>query len=61
HASSTTQAPIFTATTTATPTNLPPPPQQQSTTESELAEHVTALEKKLSNLEQNNKNLDNTT
>ncbi|GJV83074.1 hypothetical protein Tco_1522972, partial [Tanacetum coccineum] len=31
------------------------------TTESVLAEHVTALEKKLSDLEQNNKNLDNTT
>ncbi|GKB00159.1 hypothetical protein Tco_0828152 [Tanacetum coccineum] len=31
------------------------------TTESELDEHVTALEKKLSDLEQTNKNLDNTT
>ncbi|GKB99927.1 hypothetical protein Tco_0986064, partial [Tanacetum coccineum] len=60
-ASSTTQAPIFTATTTITPTTLPPPPQQQSTTESELVEHVVALEKKLSDLEYNNKNLDNTT
>ncbi|GJR97072.1 hypothetical protein Tco_0269246 [Tanacetum coccineum] len=50
-ASSTTQAPIFTATTTTTPTTLPPPPQQQSTTESELAERVAALEKKLSDLE----------
>ncbi|GKB01994.1 hypothetical protein Tco_0830038 [Tanacetum coccineum] len=60
-ASSTTQTPIFTATTTKTTTPLPPPPQQQSTTELELAEHVTALEKKLSDLEQNNKNLDNTT
>ncbi|GKA95501.1 hypothetical protein Tco_0817539 [Tanacetum coccineum] len=60
-ASSTTQAPIFTATTTTTTTTLPPPPQQQSTTESELAERVTALEKKFSDLEQNNKNLDNTT
>ncbi|GJV83088.1 hypothetical protein Tco_1522986 [Tanacetum coccineum] len=60
-ASSTTQAPIFIATTTTTPTTLPPPPQQQSTTESELAERVAALEKKLSDLEQNNKNLDNTT
>ncbi|GKC18420.1 hypothetical protein Tco_1020570 [Tanacetum coccineum] len=58
-ASSTTQTPIFTATTTTTP--LPPPPQQQSTTESELAERVVALEKKLSDLEQTNKNLDNTT
>ncbi|GJV16342.1 hypothetical protein Tco_1361665 [Tanacetum coccineum] len=44
-----------------TTTPLPPPPQQQSSTESELAEHVTALEKKLSDLEQTNKNLDNTT
>ncbi|GJT06085.1 retrovirus-related pol polyprotein from transposon TNT 1-94 [Tanacetum coccineum] len=60
-ASSTTQAPIFTATTTTTPKTLTPPPQQQSTTESELAECVTALEKKLSDLEQNNKNLDNMT
>ncbi|GKA32783.1 hypothetical protein Tco_0719150 [Tanacetum coccineum] len=60
-ASSTTQAPIFTTTTMTTTTTLPPPLQQQSTTESELAEHVTALEKKFSDLEQNNKNLDNTT
>ncbi|GKE10856.1 hypothetical protein Tco_1414407 [Tanacetum coccineum] len=60
-ASSTTQAPIFTATTTTTPTTLPPPPQQQSTTKSELAKRVTTLEKKLSDLEQNNKNLDNMT
>ncbi|GJU36316.1 hypothetical protein Tco_1184670 [Tanacetum coccineum] len=60
-ASSTTQAPIFTSTTTTTPTTLLPPPQQQSTHESELAECVTTLEKKLSDLEQNNKNLDNTT
>ncbi|GJY50995.1 retrovirus-related pol polyprotein from transposon TNT 1-94 [Tanacetum coccineum] len=60
-ASSTTQAPIFTATKMTTTTTLPPPPQQQSITESELAERVTALEKKFSDLEQNNKNLDNTT
>ncbi|GKC97103.1 hypothetical protein Tco_1162545 [Tanacetum coccineum] len=60
-ASSTTQTPICTTTTTKTTTPLLPPPQQQSTTESELAEHVTALEKKLSNLQQTNKNLDNTT
>ncbi|GKA55712.1 hypothetical protein Tco_0754784 [Tanacetum coccineum] len=59
--SSATQAPIFTATTTTTPTTLPPPPQQQSTTKSELAERVAALEKKLLDLEQTNKNLDNTT
>ncbi|GKD81161.1 hypothetical protein Tco_1348000 [Tanacetum coccineum] len=59
--SSTTQAPIFTATTTTTTTTLLPPPQQQSTTESELVERVTALEKKFSDLEQKNKNLDNTT
>ncbi|GJT13314.1 hypothetical protein Tco_0860356 [Tanacetum coccineum] len=56
-ASSTTQAPIFIATTTTTPTTLPPPPQQQSITKSKLAERVTVLEKKLSDLEQNNKNL----
>ncbi|GKB91575.1 hypothetical protein Tco_0963847 [Tanacetum coccineum] len=60
-ASSTTQAPIFTATTTTTPTTLPPPPQQQSITESELAERIATLEKKLFDLELNNKNLDNTT
>ncbi|GJT11273.1 hypothetical protein Tco_0858315, partial [Tanacetum coccineum] len=45
--------------TTTTP--LLPPPQQQSITESELAECVAALEKKLSDLEHTNKNLDNTT
>ncbi|GJY35403.1 hypothetical protein Tco_0420781 [Tanacetum coccineum] len=60
-ASSTTQTPIFIATTTTTTTPLPPPPQQQITTESELAECVAALEKKLFDLEQTNKNLDNTT
>ncbi|GJT87265.1 retrovirus-related pol polyprotein from transposon TNT 1-94 [Tanacetum coccineum] len=61
-ASSTTQTPIITATTTTiTTTPLPPHPQQQSTTESELAERVTALEKKLSDLKQTNKNIDNTT
>ncbi|GJZ15167.1 hypothetical protein Tco_0550844 [Tanacetum coccineum] len=61
-ASSTTQAPIFTATTTTTTTTpLPPPLQQQSTTEAELVERVAALEKKLLDLEQTNKNLDNTT
>ncbi|GJW32399.1 hypothetical protein Tco_0052431 [Tanacetum coccineum] len=61
--SSTTQAPIFTATTMTTTTTLllPPPPPQQSITKSELAECVTALEKKFSDLEQKNKNLDNTT
>ncbi|GKC70886.1 hypothetical protein Tco_1116769, partial [Tanacetum coccineum] len=59
--SSTTQTPIFTAKTTITTTPLPPPLQQQSTTESELAERVAALEKKLSDLEQTNKNLDNIT
>ncbi|GJW32679.1 hypothetical protein Tco_0052711 [Tanacetum coccineum] len=60
-ASSTTQAPIFTATTTTTPTTLPPPPQQQNITELELVECVAGLEKKLSDLEHNNKNLDNAT
>nr|GEX43265.1 hypothetical protein [Tanacetum cinerariifolium] len=59
-ASSTTQAPIFKATTTTTTTTLPTPPQQKSTTESELAARVTSLEKKLSELEQKNKTLDNT-
>ncbi|GKB68012.1 hypothetical protein Tco_0929424, partial [Tanacetum coccineum] len=57
----TTQAPIFTATTMTTTTTLPPPPQQQSTTESQLDERVTTLENKLFDLEQKNKNLDNTT
>ncbi|GKA53698.1 retrovirus-related pol polyprotein from transposon TNT 1-94 [Tanacetum coccineum] len=51
HAPSTTQAPIFTATTTTTTTTLPPPQQKQSTTKSELAERVTALENKFSDLE----------
>ncbi|GKD06741.1 hypothetical protein Tco_1181715 [Tanacetum coccineum] len=60
-ASSTTQTPIFIATKTTTTSPLPPPQQQQSTTKLELAERVAALEKKLSYLEQNNKNLDNTT
>ncbi|GJV96049.1 retrovirus-related pol polyprotein from transposon TNT 1-94 [Tanacetum coccineum] len=60
-ASSTTQAPIFTATTTTTTTTLPPPPQQQSSTDLELAARVTTLEKKFSDLEQKNKNLNNTT
>ncbi|GJR57118.1 hypothetical protein Tco_1499280 [Tanacetum coccineum] len=60
-ASSTTQAPIFTATTTITTTTLPLPPQQQCIIESELDECVTVIEKKLSDLEQKNKNLDNTT
>ncbi|GKF77396.1 hypothetical protein Tco_0229866, partial [Tanacetum coccineum] len=59
--SSATQAPIFTATTTTTTTTLPPPPQQQSSTDSELVARVTTLEKKFSDLEQKNKNLDNTT
>ncbi|GJU19148.1 hypothetical protein Tco_1147114 [Tanacetum coccineum] len=60
-ASSTTQIPIFTTTTMTKTTPLPPPLQQQSTTESELAECVAALEKKLFDLEQNNKKLDTTT
>ncbi|GKA85413.1 retrovirus-related pol polyprotein from transposon TNT 1-94 [Tanacetum coccineum] len=60
--SSTTQAPIFRATTTNTTTTLPPShPQQQSSTDSELAALVITLEKKFSDLEQKNKNLDNTT
>nr|GEU82653.1 hypothetical protein [Tanacetum cinerariifolium] len=59
-ASSIIQAPIFTATTTTTTTTLPPPPQQQSKTDLELAARVTSLEKKLSDLEQKNKTLDNT-
>ncbi|GJT89015.1 hypothetical protein Tco_1070732 [Tanacetum coccineum] len=60
-ASSTTQTPIFTATTMTITTPLLPPLQQQSITESKLAERVAALEKKLFDLEQTNKNLDNTT
>nr|GEV17761.1 hypothetical protein [Tanacetum cinerariifolium] len=47
-ASSTTQAPVFTATTVTTITPLPPPSQQQSSIELELVERT-------------NKNLDNTT
>nr|GEU67771.1 hypothetical protein [Tanacetum cinerariifolium] len=60
-ASFTTQAPVFMATTATTTTPLPPPPQQQSSTESELAERFASLKKKLSTLEQTNKNLDSTT
>nr|GEX85450.1 hypothetical protein [Tanacetum cinerariifolium] len=48
-ASSTTQAPVFTTTTVITITLLPL--QQHSSTELELAERVTTLEKKLSALE----------
>ncbi|GJX44570.1 hypothetical protein Tco_0261246 [Tanacetum coccineum] len=58
---STTQAPIFTATTITTTTTLPPPPQQQSTTDSELVARVTALEKKFFDFEQKSNTLDNTT
>ncbi|GJU31847.1 putative reverse transcriptase domain-containing protein [Tanacetum coccineum] len=58
---STTQAPIFTATTITTTTTLPPPPQQQSTTDSELVARVTALEKKFCDFEQKSNTLDNTT
>ncbi|GJT00943.1 hypothetical protein Tco_0822112 [Tanacetum coccineum] len=58
---STTQAPIFTATTVTTTTTLPPPLQQQSTTDSKLAACVTTLEKKFSNFEQKSNTLDNTT
>nr|GFA67217.1 hypothetical protein [Tanacetum cinerariifolium] len=42
--SSTTQAPIFTATTETTTTLPPPPPQQQSTTDPALASCVSTLE-----------------
>ncbi|GKB52857.1 hypothetical protein Tco_0903610 [Tanacetum coccineum] len=61
--SSTTQAPIFTATTATTTTTLPlpPPPQQQSATDSELDARVTSLEKKFSDFEQKSNTLDNTT
>nr|GEV53112.1 hypothetical protein [Tanacetum cinerariifolium] len=59
--SSTTQAPVFIATTSKTTTTpLLPLPQERST-KSELAEGVKALEKKLSALKQTNKNLDNIT
>ncbi|GKE14708.1 hypothetical protein Tco_1422285, partial [Tanacetum coccineum] len=58
---STTQAPIFTATTATTTTTLLAHPQQQSITDSELAARVTALEKKFSNFEQKSNTVDNTT
>ncbi|GKD87956.1 hypothetical protein Tco_1359110, partial [Tanacetum coccineum] len=60
-APSTTQAPVFTATTLATTTTRPfsPPPQQQSTTDSELAACVTSLEQKFTAFKQKSKNLDN--
>nr|GEZ33167.1 hypothetical protein [Tanacetum cinerariifolium] len=50
------------ATTTTTTTTLPllPPPQQQSSTNSELATHVTALERNFVDLEQKNQTLDTT-
>ncbi|GKA43893.1 hypothetical protein Tco_0736617 [Tanacetum coccineum] len=62
-APSTTQAPVFTVTTSITTTTcpLPPPPQQQSTTDSELVMRVTALEQKFATFEQKSKTLDNTT
>ncbi|GKF10200.1 hypothetical protein Tco_0048126, partial [Tanacetum coccineum] len=60
--SSTTQTPIFTATTSTTTTlPLPPPLQQQSITDSELVARVTTLEMKFYDLEWKSKNLDNTT
>ncbi|GKD46811.1 hypothetical protein Tco_1271456 [Tanacetum coccineum] len=59
---STTQAPIFTATTaTTTKTTLPLPLQQQSTIDSKLVARVTTLENKFSNFEQKSNTLDNTT
>ncbi|GKC04524.1 hypothetical protein Tco_0996134 [Tanacetum coccineum] len=58
---STTQAPIFTATTVTTTTTLPPPLQQQSTIDSKLVARVTTLEKKFSDFEQKSNTLDNTT
>nr|GEW03280.1 histone deacetylase 14 [Tanacetum cinerariifolium] len=59
----TTQAPIFTGTTSTTITTLPllPPLQQQITIDSELVARVTALEKKFSDFEQKIYTLDNTT
>ncbi|GJT18290.1 hypothetical protein Tco_0876996 [Tanacetum coccineum] len=61
-APSTTQAPIFTATTMTTTTTRPlSPPQQQSITNSELVARVTVLEQKFANFEQKSKTLDNTT
>nr|GEU80074.1 hypothetical protein [Tanacetum cinerariifolium] len=61
-ASSTTQAPIFTATTITTTTlPLPPPLPQQSTSYSELVAHVITLEQKLTVFEKKSKTLDNTT
>ncbi|GKG39354.1 hypothetical protein Tco_0463499, partial [Tanacetum coccineum] len=62
-APSTTQVPVFTATTSTTTTTcpLPPPLQQQSITDSELAARVTTLEQKFAAFEQKSKTLDNTT
>ncbi|GJT10111.1 retrovirus-related pol polyprotein from transposon TNT 1-94 [Tanacetum coccineum] len=59
----TTQAPVFTATTSTTITTrlLPPSPQQQSIPDSELAARVTVLEHKFMVFEQKSKTLDNTT
>nr|GEY84593.1 hypothetical protein [Tanacetum cinerariifolium] len=53
--SSTTQAPIFTATTETTTTLPPPPPQQQSTTDPALASCVSTLEMVCANFEKRHK------
>ncbi|GJR50692.1 hypothetical protein Tco_1401213 [Tanacetum coccineum] len=56
------QAPTVTATTATTTTlPLPPPPQQQSTTDPELANRVSILEKICANFEKKNKLQDKTT
>nr|GEV27857.1 integrase, catalytic region, zinc finger, CCHC-type, peptidase aspartic, catalytic [Tanacetum cinerariifolium] len=61
--SSTTQSPIFIATTATTTTilPLPPPLQQQSTSDTELAARVKSLEQKLAAFGQKSKTLDNIT
>ncbi|GJT30840.1 hypothetical protein Tco_0911115 [Tanacetum coccineum] len=60
----TTQAPIFTVTTSTTTITrplTPPLQQQQSTTDLELSARVMVLKQKFAAFEQKSKNLDNTT
>ncbi|GJY93266.1 hypothetical protein Tco_0509048 [Tanacetum coccineum] len=45
--------PVVTATAATTPTTLPPPPPMQSTTDPELANHVSTLEKRSATLSRN--------
>ncbi|GJV91616.1 hypothetical protein Tco_1539429 [Tanacetum coccineum] len=61
HSSTTYSTNLYSNNNDSTNEPFPSSYKQQSTTESELAERVTALENKFSDLEQTNKNLDNMT